>query len=130
LRQNEKEFENENVHVVLVGLGSPGQAEAFRKALSLSFPVICDPDLHLYKAYHLKRMSLFQLASPSLLVKGVKALSQGHTMGMPQGDIYQLQVVFIIDRKGRIRYNHLGRDPADHPSIKEIFAAIAKMKKR
>ena len=129
MRQKEKEFEAADVRVVLVGLGSSGEAEAFRKALALKFPVVCDPDRRLFGAYGLKRMNLFQLASPSLMLKGVKALSQGHTMGLPRGDVYQLPGVFIIDRKGRIRYSHIGRDPADHPAAEEIVSAVNKMMK-
>lgn len=130
MRQNEKEFEARDVQVVLVGLGSPEQAEAFRKELSLNFRIICDPDRQLYAAYGLKRMRLLQLASPALLVKGVKALSQGHTMGIPRGDVYQLPGVFVIDRNGRIRYSHIGRDPADNPPVEEILSAIEKMKQK
>jgi len=112
--------------VVLVGLGSLEQAEAFRRELDLSFPIVCDPDRHLYAAYGLKKMGLLGFASPLMLVKGVKALGQGHSMGMPTGDIYQLPGVFIIDTTGRIRFSHYSRDPADYPSADTILSALSK----
>lgn len=113
--------------MVLVGLGSPEQAEAFRQNFDLSFPIVCDPDRRLYAAYGLKQMGLWDFASPALLVKGVKALSQGHSMGLPTGDIYQRSGVFIIDPTGCIRYSYSARDPADHPSADTILEALATM---
>ena len=111
-----------------MGLGIPEQAEAFRREFDLSFPIVCDPDRRLYEAYGLKQMGLWGFASPSLLVKGVQALSQGHSMGIPTGDIYQLPGVFIIDTTGRIRFSHFARDPADHPSADTILSALSTMK--
>ena len=112
---------------MLVGLGAPQEAEAFRKEFDLSFPIVCDPERHLYAAYGLKKMSLWGFASPALLVKGVKALGQGHSMGLPKGDIYQLSGVFIIDTSGRIRFSYYARDPADHPSPDTILAAVTNL---
>ncbi len=125
MRRKEKQFKDKGVQVVLVGLGSPEQAEAFRKEFDLSFPIVCDPDRRLYAAYGLKKMGLLGFASPSLLVKGVKALGQGHSMGIPTGDIYQLPGVFIIDTNGRIRLSHFASGPADHPSADTILSALS-----
>ena len=127
LRQKESQFEAKKVTVILVGLGPPEEAEAFRKEFDLSFPMVCDPDRRLYTAYELKRIGLLRFASPSLLFKGVKALSQGHAMGIPRGDIFQLPGVFIIDQTGRIRFSYYGSDPADHPSPEKILIAVSKI---
>jgi peroxiredoxin len=119
---------NRWIEPLLFGLGPPDQAEAFRREFDLSFPIVCDSDRRLYAAYGLKKMGLLGFASPSLLVKGVKALGQGHSMGIPTGDIYQLPGVFIIDTTGRIRFSHYARDPADHPSADTILSALSKIK--
>lgn len=125
LRQSKKAFDDQGVQVVLVGLGTAEQSEVFRKEQKVPFPIVCDPERQLYQAFELKRTRLRRLASPSLLVKGVRALSQGHAMGMPAGDVYQLPGVFIIDQDGRIRYAHYARDPADHPSPEDILSAVS-----
>jgi peroxiredoxin len=127
LRRHQDKFDAAGVRIVLVGLGTPEQAEAFRKDFKLDFPLICDPDRALYAAYGLQRTGLVKMASPSLFVKGIKAMVQGGSLGVPQGDIQQLSGVFIIDRKGIIRFAHRAQDPADHPSAEEILSALKGM---
>lgn len=126
LRQHKKRFETAGVKIILVGLSEPEQAEAFRKDFDIDFPLICDPDRRLYASYGLQRAGLTKMASPSLLVKGIRAMAQGATMGIPQGDVRQLSGVFVIT-KGRIRFAHRAEDPADHPSIGEILAAVKEL---
>jgi len=105
-----------------VGQGTPDQAEAFRKQFSLTFPIICDPGKKLYRIYGLGRSSVSRMVSPGVLVKGLKALSRGHTPSMPQGDVMQLAGVFLIDTAGHIRYAHYSKDPSDNPSIETLLA--------
>jgi hypothetical protein len=62
------------------------------------------------------------MVSPAVLLKGLKALSQGHTPSLPQGDVMQLSGVFLIDTAGNIRYAHYSKDPSDHPSIETLLA--------
>lgn len=130
MRRREKQFGNQGVLVVLVGLGTPDEAQIFAKEFDLSFPIVCDPQRRLYRAYGLKKTGLLSLASPSLLIKGIKALGQGRGAGLPTGDIYQLPGVFIIDTAGRIRFGYFSRDPADHPSPADILSAVKKMKNK
>ena len=122
LHRSRSQFEDMGFQVVLVGLGTPDQAEAFRKQFSLSFPIICDPEKKLYRIYGLGRSSVSRMVSPSVLLKGLKALSRGHTPSIPQGDVMQLAGVFLIDTAGHIRYAHYSKDPSDNPSIETLLA--------
>jgi peroxiredoxin len=122
LHRSKKQFEDIGFQVVLVGLGTPHQTEAFKKKYSLSFPIICDPEKKLYQTYGLGKGSIVRMASPALLLKGLKTLSQGHTPGAPQGDIKQMPGVFLIDTSGNIRYAHYSKDPSDNPSIDTLLA--------
>jgi len=115
LHRSKARFENKGFQIVLVGLGTPAQAEAFKNKFSLSFPLICDPEKKLYQAYGLGRGSVAGLASPTLFLKGLKTLSRGHTPGVPQGDVMQMPGVFLIDTSGNIRYAHYSKDPSDNP---------------
>ena len=124
MRQTKKEFDQKGARILLVGMGNREQAETFRKTFAPEFSIVSDSERRLYQAYELKRTGLFQLASPSLLVKGIKALGLGHGMGSPQGDVLQLPGVFIIDTEGRIRFSHHSRDPADHPNPEDLLSAL------
>jgi len=125
LRRTKSQFDEKGAQILLVGMGNREQAETFRKTFAPEFSIICDPERRLYQAYELKRAGLLQLASPSLWVKGMKALGSGHGMGSPQGDVFQLPGVFIIDTEGRVRFSHHSRDPADHPTPEELLSALA-----
>lgn len=122
LHRSKTQFEDNGFQVILVGLGTPDQAEEFKKQFSLSFPIICDPEKKLYQTYGLGRGSVVRMASPSLLLKGLKTLSRGHTPGVPQGDVMQMPGVFLIDTSGNIRYAHYSKDPSDNPSIETLLA--------
>ena len=121
LHRAKEQFKNMGVRVVLVGLGSHDRAETFRKQFSLSFPIICDPEKKLYRIYGLGISSVSRMVSPAVLLKGLKALSRGHTPSMPQGDVMQLGGVFLIDTAGHIRYAYYSKDPSDNPSIETLL---------
>jgi len=122
LHRSKARFEDKGFQIVLVGLGTADQAEAFKKKFSLSFPLICDPEKKLYQAYGLGRGSVASMASPTLLLKGLKTLSRGHTPGVPQGDVMQMPGVFLIDTSGNIRYAHYSKDPSDNPPVGTLLA--------
>jgi peroxiredoxin len=122
LHRAKARFEDNGFQVVLVGLGIPDRAEAFKKQFSLSFPIICDPEKKLYQTYGLGRGSVARMASPAFLLKGLKTLLQGHTPGIPRDDIMQMPGVFLIDTSGNIRYAHYSKDPSDNPSIETLLA--------
>jgi len=127
LRQTKSRFDEYGAQVLIVGSGNRKQAETFRRAYAPEFVVVGDSKRRLYQAYQLKRTSLFQMASPSLFLKGVKTVVRGHGLGSPQGDVFQLPGVFIIDTKGMVRYSHYGRDPADRPDPEALLSALAEI---
>ena len=86
--------------------------------------MICDPDQHLYRDFSVERMSPLGFFSPTMAFRGIAAMAQGHTMGLPEGDVRQLPGVVIIASDGRIIYRHHGNDPADHPTPDAIVEAL------
>ena len=124
LRQRKAEIEAAGGHVVLVGMGKPREAETFREQFQVPFPMICDPHRDLYGAYRLERTGMFSLLSPALALKGLSAMSQGHLMGLPEGDVKQLAGVFVIDTAGHIRFSHRSSDPADITDVAVVLQAL------
>lgn len=124
-RQNDV-IEAAGGRVVLVGMGAPAEAEAFRMRFDVSFPIICDPERRLYDAFHLRRMGALDFLSPFLALKGLAAMGEGHLMGLPAGDVKQLAGAFVVDSEGRIRFAHLSRDASDLVSVDDIVDALGK----
>ena len=124
MRRNKKKFEKAKARVVLVGLGTPSEADEFAATYNIPFPIVADPEKKLYRKFGLKQMSTLGLLSPSLALKGFTAILGGHGIGMPQGDIRQLPGVFIINTAGQIIFNHIAENPADHPDAATILAAL------
>lgn len=124
MRQKLPQFEQAGGRLVLVGMGTPEEAAAFAGKLEIPVSMISDPDRRLYRDFGLKTASIPELFLPSVAFKAITAMAQGHTVGLPVGDIRQLPGVFIIDTGGRIVFSHVGKDAADHPDAKTLLAAL------
>lgn len=122
LHDAREKFSEAGFNIVLVGLGTPEQARQFRQEFSLSFPIISDPQKKLYRMYDLKGGTLSSVAGPSVLLKGLRAMSQGYMPGMPLGDVMQMPGVFLIDTDGNIRYSYFSKDASDHPKIDDLLS--------
>lgn len=105
-------------------MGKREETEHFIKENGLPWPMICDPERQLYRNFGLRTATPLELLSPFVALKAVTAMVQGHSVGLPVGDIRQLPGVFIIDTTGRIVYRYVGKDPADHPDAEIVLTAL------
>lgn len=121
MHKERRQFEEAGFQVVLAGLGRAEQAEKFRAEFSLSFPIICDPQKELYSMFGLGRGTVRTMASATVLIRGLRAMYQGYTPGIPHGDMMQMPGVFLIDIDGNIRYAHYSKDPSDHPPVDSLL---------
>jgi len=113
------------VDVVLVSSGTAEQAETFRRNYKVPFTIICDPDRTLFKKYGLREMSFSDYLSPRMHAKTIHVLAQGYGHKAGEGSEPQLGGVFIIDTSGKVRFERIATDPADHPSPQDIIQAVA-----
>ena len=130
LRQAKSRFDEIGAQIILVGMGDTEQTKAFRKAFAPELTIVCDPERRLYQAYGLKRAGLFQMASPSVFVKVAKALGSGVGMGFPQGDVFQLSGVFVVDTEGAVRFSYPAVSPADHPTPETLLSDLSRIKRK
>ena len=124
LRLKKQHFDQASAQVILVGMGTPEESATFEKKFDIPFPLSSDPKRQLYGAFELKQVSALELLSPSVAFKGILAMTKGHTIGMPIGDVRQLPGVFIINTDGRIVYSYFASDPSDHPDPDTILEAV------
>jgi peroxiredoxin len=105
-------------------MGAPEESSAFEMKFDIPFPLISDPKRQLYQAFGLKQISALELLSPSVAFKGILAMTKGHTIGIPIGDVRQLPGVFVINTYGRIVYSYFASDLSDHPDPDTILEAL------
>ncbi|MBF0344010.1 MAG: redoxin domain-containing protein [Nitrospirae bacterium] len=127
MHREKGQFDSLGTKVILVGMGTPKQAESFRSSYNLPFKIICDPHKSLYKAYGLLKAGITDIVSPKVFISGLRALGKGHIPGVPVGDVSQLSGVFIIDKDSVVRYAHYSRDIADYPSAVELLQEASRI---
>jgi len=126
-RQAKPQIDATGAQVVLVGMGDPDATEAFRRQFDIPFAMICDPARDLYHTFKLNRLGAFGFLSPSMAIKGLAAMGQGHFMGFPTGDVKQLAGAFVIDTQGKIRFAHISRSAQDIVAPQTILDALAQI---
>jgi peroxiredoxin len=126
LRRERRRFAEAGAQVVLVGMGTPAESNAFAAKYDVPYPIVCDPGKIVYRTFDLKRMAPWGFLAPDVVLKGVSAMARGHHMGLPQGDVRQLPGVFVISTAGKIVFSHYAADPADHPAVAVILEAVKK----
>ena len=121
MRRAKGRFDEAGAQVLIVGMGTEAETARFKIKFKVPYPMVCDPDRTLYRAFDIGRMSLTEALKPGIALKGLAAMAKGYGIGVPQGDVRQLPGVFIIGTNGSILYNHYAGDPADHPSPQDIL---------
>lgn len=124
MRRERHRFAESGVQVVLVGMGTPAESNAFAAKYDLPFPIVSDPSKMMYRTFDLKRMAPWGFLAPEVVLKGVSAIARGHHMGLPQGDVRQLPGVFVINTAGEIVFSHYAADAADHPAVAVILDVV------
>jgi peroxiredoxin len=112
---------------VAVTQGSPQQAQSLCDRFQAPFPCLADPERASYKAFELKRGSLWEVIGPAAIVRGMEAARKGHHIEQAIGDVMQLPGTFIIDGDGIVRYARYARNAADHPRVAELVDALRSM---
>lgn len=124
MRRAKPRLDAAGLRVLLVGMGSPEESEAFRERFRVPFPLVCDPEQELYRSYGLGKATLGEALGPTVVLKSLRALGRGHVPGKPRGDVFQMPGVFVVGPGGRILFRHYARDPSDHPSVESLLEAV------
>lgn len=117
-----EEIESAGVQIVLVHMMDDlAQAEGFFARYGLDeLETLSDPDQELYALLGIRRGRPSQYLGPGVWLKGaVCTLWEGHSPGMPQGDVSQLGGVVLIE-DGEVLKSHLCNTSADRPDYVEL----------
>jgi hypothetical protein len=125
LHRDAARFEAAGARLVMIGMGTPAQAEDFRSSYELDLPLLVDPDRRAYAAAGTKVATVGELLGPKVVARGI---SHGLRSRVIQGKIKQnpaqLGGVLIVEPDGSIPYAHLAEDASDHPPNDEVLAAL------
>src|SRR5262249_12409431 len=123
--RDQAKYRAARAQVVLVGLGEPTKAAAFRRDLDLPFTILCDPDKSIYRLYGLtRRMNLFrEMTSPTDVAHYASDIAR-YGFALTEQDMFQLGGVFVIDRAGLLHYSFTAIRSADFPPTLTLLDAI------
>lgn len=125
LRRDLPQLQAANAQVVLIGLGTPAEAHAFRAKMELPFPVLSDPDKTSYALYDLA--ARLDVGSELRAGKALQFVADVARYGVAKTDqdILQLGGVFAVDQAGIIRFVHRARLATDYPRTRAILQSFA-----
>ena len=126
LHRDRDKFRDAGVELVVIGQGSPEQAQDFRRSQGVEeLELLVDKGRKAYKAAGTKIATVGELVGPRVVLKGIRRsaasrVHQGKTVGHPA----QLGGVLLVMPDASIPYVHLAEDAGDNPPNDEVLSAI------
>ncbi len=130
LRKHYEQFQERNLAVVAIGLGSPDDARGFAEWLKLPYPVLAAPDTAIYADWGLGTITVAEMMRPAVFAAGLRALTQRATQGKNTGDSKQLPGSFIVSSGSIVEWSYPAKHPGDTAPIEQILIAADAIAKR
>jgi peroxiredoxin len=125
VQSRKSEFDRRGIAIVVVSFAEPAKLIPYQEYHRWPFTILADPERVAYQEFALKRLSWFQVFSPTTLKLYWKLLRQGmKRSGYGKEDIYQSGGDFLLDRDGNILFAHRSRDPSDRPPAARLLQVI------
>ncbi|SHJ48499.1 Peroxiredoxin [Dethiosulfatibacter aminovorans DSM 17477] len=122
IEEHANEFISNDIDLKVVLQSDPGMMRDNLIKKPLSYDIICDPDMELYKRFEIvPAKSKIKLLSCSTIRKVARAQKSGLKHGEYEGEEMQLPAVFAIDKSGKISYSKYAKDLADIPTAEELL---------
>lgn len=121
LHQKEAQLGERQIDVVVITFEQAWRAQGYAEETAFPWPLVLDQDRKLYQAYGMGRGTTNEVLGIRNWWLYLKLMIQGGRIHRPTDDIYQLGGDVLIDPFGLILMHHVGRGPADRPSIDQIL---------
>lgn len=125
MRDKEDELDRLNVKVVVVTFESDFLARGYVEATALKWPLFIDTTRGLYRNYGMLTASYWDVWGVKTWLVYFRELLKGNKPMKSEGDIYQRGGDVLIDPEGIVRLHHIGRGPADRPSVEHILTVVS-----
>jgi hypothetical protein len=124
LQRDQDRFSAAGAEVVVVGLGSPARAAAFKAETSLPFRLLVSPDRAAYRAMDLERGTNAEVLGLRALASVPRAVRGGGSWRWPKQDWHQLGGTFVIAPGGKVAWAKRATHSGDNASTEQIEAAL------
>lgn len=101
-------------------------AEKLGSKDALPYPIICDPEMKLYKDFCIEpAASMAKMADAKVMLKIAKATAKGYKHGEYEGEELQLPAAFVVNSDCEILYAHYAKSLGDMPSSDDLAELLA-----
>ncbi len=124
MRQHEQQLRTRKTNVIVVTFQAGWVVEAYVEQTGLTWPILADPNLELYRAYGMERAKWQDLWGFSTWWVYMKLMARGRRPRRSDADMAQLGGDVLVDPEGIVRLHHVGKGPADRPTVESIIEMI------
>ncbi len=124
MRQHEHELQALGIKVAIVTFQSGPLVEAYARETSSTWPILIDDTLSVYRSYRMDHGRWWNIWGPATLWTYAKLLLRGRRLQDSNGDVSQLGGNILIDPGGYVRLHHVGKSPADRPTVESILGVV------
>ncbi len=125
LQQAREELDRLGVQTLVVTFEGREAAREYLEETGMFWPLLVDTGRRLYRAYDMHAARLRHLwGFATMRAYGREAL-RGRFPRIPRADTAQQGGNVLIDPAGVVRLHHVGRGPADRPTVASVLAARA-----
>lgn len=123
LQPHQKEFEDRDASLYVIGSGLPQYIEGFRETTGYTGQVFTDPSLKVFDKAQMVRSRLASLR-PRSITNGFKSQKKGLRQGKVRGDAWQQGGALVIGRGGHLLYQHQSTAGGDNAGTEELLSAL------
>lgn len=116
----------DTTEVVLVTFTDMASLTEYQWSNELPYPVLTDPNRHMYQAYGLGRGSVRRVWGMRAAKRYVELIRESGLSALkkPTEDTLQLGGDFVIGQDGNLAWGFWGDGPDDRPSVDELVEAV------
>lgn len=124
LRRQELLVEQNNINIVIVTFENAESALNYQHETTVEWPIVVDTSRKLYSYYGMARASFWDLWGFATWKVYIAEMLKGNMPKRAQNDISQRGGDVLIDPEGMVVLHHIGKGPADRPSLDEVVSII------
>ncbi len=123
--EDHEEIRSAGGDVVAIFQYDASATEEFCRERDTPYECLGDKDLDGYDAVGLGKGNLMQYLGPQMIKETVKAATEGHHVGSPQGgDVSLNPGTFVVDRDGKVVLAYYNADSADNAPSDQVLKAV------